>query len=78
MLSPIEQHKRIADGVAACIIPKDFTAEAFVESILKGLKITESHGMIANKRAAAIDKYSISYAAKKYVDFYQKNIGNEK
>lgn len=78
VLSPIEQHKRIADGVEACIIPKDFTAEAFVESILNGLEITKSHGGIANKRAAAIDKYSISYAAKKYVDFYQKNLGNEK
>lgn len=78
VLSPIEQHKRIIDGVEACFIPKEFTAEAFAESILKGLEIKDSHDVIANKRAASIDKYSISYAAKKYVDFYQKNLENEK
>ena len=78
VLSPIEQHKRIVDGVGACIIPKDFTAEAFAESILSGLDNHISHDNIARNRSKAIDKFSISYAAKKYVDFYQKNLGNEK
>lgn len=77
VLSPIEPHKRIIDGVDACIIPKDFTAEAFIESILEGLSRHDTHELIACSRADAIDKYSISYAAKRYVEFYQKNLANE-
>lgn len=78
VLSPIEQHKSIIDGVEACIIPKDFTAEAFAKSILKSLDNHDSHENIARNRSKAIDKFSISYAAKKYVEFYQKNLRNEK
>lgn len=78
VLSPIEQHRRIIKGVDACIIPRDFSAEAFAKSILEGLAIKETHLHIAENRASAIDKFSISYAAKKYIDFYQKNIRNGK
>lgn len=78
VLSPIEQHYRIINGVDACIIPRDFSAEAFAISIMEGLSIKGSHLHIADKRASAIDKFSISYAAQKYIDFYQKNISNVK
>lgn len=77
VLSPIDQHKRIIKGVDSCIVPKDFTAQSFADSILEVLRNRESHDIIADKRAIAIERFSISYVAKKYINFYQRNLNND-
>lgn len=74
VLSPIIQHKRIAQNIYACYIPKDFTAEAFVDSIKKAFSLKENHEEIYSKRKANIHQYTVEITAKEYIDFYKKCI----
>ena len=77
VLSPIIQHKRISQDIYACYIPKDFTAESFVDSIKKAFSLMENHEDIYAKRKASIHRYTVEITAKNYIDFYRK-ICNEK
>ncbi len=77
VLSPIEQHQRIS-SVAKVWIPKSFTAEAFVESIKEAFDNLGDHDEICKLRSSQIDQYSVSKAALKYNNFYNKIIIDEK
>lgn len=77
VLSPIIQHKMIAEGVDSCFIPNDFKAEDFVVCINHALNSTESHDVIYERRKDTLKKFGIDRCAKEYIDFYAK-ILNEK
>lgn len=77
VLSPIEQHKKIA-GVAKVWIPNSFTGKEFVRSINEALNCTLDHDTIYQERKKQIEYYSIERTANKYMDFYKKVIENEK
>ncbi|WP_307758061.1 glycosyltransferase [uncultured Mediterranea sp.] len=72
VLSPIPQHKAIAQDITACIIPEDFTPKAFATAILKSLKNHETHNEIYLKRKANINKFTITNTAKLYINFYEQ------
>lgn len=74
VLSPIIQHKKIADGIDACFIPNDFTASSFAATINKALSDNRSHSDIYNKRKNTIEKFTINNVAEKYVAFYKECI----
>lgn len=74
VLSPIPQHKNISD-VENVYLPPSFDAKDFVQTIRKALAETEDHDIIYEKRKSQIAQYSISEAACKYIEFYQKNLG---
>ncbi len=74
VLSPIVQHEKIAKGVDDCFIPAKFEPKDFVYTIKKALEIKKSHEDIYNSRLQNIKKYSISYTAVKYIEFYKKCI----
>ena len=69
VLSPIPQHKNIAD-VYKVYIPGSFDAAAFSKEIRNALSEKENHDNIYEKRKNAIAQYGISNACRKYIDFY--------
>lgn len=69
VLSPIPQHKNIAD-VDKVHIPAAFDAKSFAEKIYAALAEQEEHDAIYNRRKTQIEKYSIAHTCKEYVDFY--------
>lgn len=73
VLSPIPQHKNIAD-VYKVYIPESFDASSFVVAINEALSEKEEHLTIYEKRQKQIAKYSISEACTKYIDFYTEII----
>lgn len=72
VLSPIVQHQKIAEDVASCIIPKEFTAKAFVDALETVLLDTQSHKAISEQRIFCINKFSIAHTAKQYIEFYMR------
>lgn len=71
VLSPIPQHKNIAD-VDKVYIPKAFDAKSFAQKIYAALAEQEGHDIIYNRRKPQIEKYSISHSCKEYIDFYKE------
>lgn len=76
VLSPIIQHKMIADGVAYCFIPQNFDSESFIKSIYEALKCVESHNVIYSSRKEALKRFLIDRCAEEYVEFYKKILNN--
>lgn len=74
VLSPIVQHRDIAQNVPACIIPKDYTAADFATEIRTALTIKLSHDDIYKDRLPYIRKYSITDTTQKYISFYENCI----
>lgn len=76
VLSPIEQHKNIAD-VYKVYIPDEFTAPSFVNTVKYALANNEDHDIIYRKRKEQLEQYSIYTTCKKYIDFYQRIIDDK-
>lgn len=76
VLSPIIQHKMIADGVAYCYIPQDFDSKSFIKTIYEALKCVDSHGVIYSSRKETLKRFLIDRCAEEYVEFYQKILNN--
>lgn len=76
VLSPIEQHKNIAD-VYKVYIPDEFTALSFVNTVKYALTNDEDHDIIYRMRKEQLEQYSISNTCKKYIKFYQNVIDGE-
>lgn len=77
VLSPIMQHKMIAEGIDGCFIPNEFKTKDFIESIMQALNCRDSHAAIYESRKDKLKKFGIDRCAKEYIDFYEK-ILNEK
>ena len=73
VLSPIVQHKDIAE-MPMVWIPKDFSPEAFVNSIKEAITVTSTHDEIYEARRPYLEKYSITRTAREYMAFYQECI----
>lgn len=71
VLSPIIQHKKIAEGIVACYIPDNFKPEDFVVQINKALTNKKSHDEIYLERKDSLYQYSISNTARKYIEYYK-------
>lgn len=71
VLSPIPQHKNIAD-VYKVYVPESFEAESFATEINKALAEGEAHDAVYEKRKVQIEQYSISHACAKYIEFYKE------
>ncbi len=72
VLSPIMQHTTIAEGIAECYIPQEFTETSFIDSIHQALNCALDHKTIYNQRELALQKFSIERCAREYNDFYYK------
>lgn len=77
VLSPIPQHKNIAD-VEKVWLPKSFDAANFVKTIKYALnQDKKSHKDVYELRKRQIEVYSISTTSRRYIEFYKKCRGIE-
>lgn len=77
LLSPIEQHMSISEGVYKSYIPADFKLESFKKSIISIIENNETHNSILNKRKDHIIRFSIVDTSKQYLKFYKEIINKQ-
>jgi glycosyltransferase involved in cell wall biosynthesis len=70
VLSPILPHHEIGDAMPRCYIPASFEKQAFIEELDKAINDTRTKEEIRVLRKPELEKYRISVAAQKYIDFY--------
>lgn len=70
VLSPIEPHCKVADGMAGCYLGADHTPAALANSLLVALHANQKHADLLQQRERQLQQYDIEVCADKYLDFY--------